>query len=82
VRAKWRYHFLGQIATQERSKVPKKNKYYVKRVYARLDGETAEALQRLIEYHGKDESKLIREAIIEKERNDVPPNWKPKQNTA
>lgn len=57
--------------------MPAKAKYDQGRIQFRLDAESQAALDALVKLTGKKPSKILREALIEKARRDVPTGTKP-----
>ena len=66
---------LRFAGTQERPQMPARAKYNRRKLQARLDAETEQAFQRLLDATGLTESRLIRKLILEADQalSSIPP---------
>jgi len=66
------------MPAQECVAVPAKPRFNKATKSFRLDAESLKALEKLITLHGKSESKIMREALIEKAQRDIPTETQPR----
>lgn len=74
------HSYAESLSQHQEHRMPAKPRYNKGRVDVRLDEASQKALNDLIRYTGKTESKLIREALIEKAAKDVPTETQPGSN--